>query len=114
MKKVGEMTEIITVDDATFDTEVVQADGVVLVDFGAEWCHPCKQLDPIVEELAGEWQGKVKVVKLDIDENVDTTMKYGVMGVPTLILFKDGEPVERLTGFVPRNKIESALNPHLG
>ncbi len=114
MKKVGEMAEIISVDDATFDTEVVQAGGAVLVDFGAEWCHPCKQLDPIVEELAGEWEGKVKVVKLDIDENVDTTMKYQVMGVPTLILFKDGEPVERLTGFVPRNKIESTLNPHLG
>ena len=68
----------------------------VLVDFGAEWCHPCKQLDPIVEELAEEWDGRVKVCKLDIDANLNTTMSLGIMGVPTLILFIDGEPVEQI------------------
>ena len=107
------MTEIMNIDDATFESEVLQAGGAVLVDFGAEWCHPCKHLDPIVDEIAVELADKLKVTKLDIDENVDSTMKWGVMGVPTLILFKDGEPVERLTGFVPKNRILEKLAPHL-
>jgi thioredoxin 1 len=102
------------ITDATFEDEVLKANQPVLVDFGAEWCHPCRQLDPIVEELAQEWGSAVKVVALDIDENVDTIMKLGVMGVPTLMLFKDGQPVERLTGFVPKKRILSALDPHLG
>ncbi len=108
------MAEIKHIDDATFESEVLQEGGPVLVDFGAEWCHPCKQLDPIVDEIAEEFADKMKVTKLDIDENVDSTMKWGVMGVPTLILFKDGEPVERLTGFVPKNRILDKLTPHLG
>ena len=107
------MATITAVTDATFEPEVVEEGGVVLVDFGAEWCHPCKQLDPVVEELADEWDGRVRVMKLDIDNNVDSTMKYQVMGVPTLILFKDGEPVERLTGFMPKKKILDKLSPHL-
>ena len=107
------MATITDVTDATFEPEVVEEGGVVLVDFGAEWCHPCKQLDPVVEELADEWDGRVRVMKLDIDNNVDSTMKYQVMGVPTLILFKDGEPVERLTGFMPKKKIIDKLTPHL-
>ena len=107
------MATITDVTDATFEPEVVEEGGVVLVDFGAEWCHPCKQLDPVVEELADEWDGRVRVMKLDIDNNVDSTMKYQVMGVPTLILFKDGEPVERLTGFMPKKKILDKLSPHL-
>ena len=107
------MVAITDIDDVTFDSEVLQADGAVLVDFGAEWCHPCKQLDPIVEEIAVELADKLKVTKLDIDHNVDTTMKWGVMGVPTLILFVKGEPVERLTGFVPKNRILEKLSPHL-
>lgn len=107
------MATITDITDATFGPEVVEVGGVVLVDFGAEWCHPCKQLDPVVEELADEWDGRVRVMKLDIDNNVDSTMKYQVMGVPTLILFKDGEPVERLTGFMPKKKIIDKLSPHL-
>jgi len=107
------MVAITDIDDVTFESEVLQADGPVLVDFGAEWCHPCKQLDPIVEEIAVELADKLKVTKLDIDHNVDTTMKWGVMGVPTLILFVKGEPVERLTGFVPKNRILDKLSPHL-
>lgn len=108
------MANLPSVTDETFTEEVLNTKGAVLLDFGAEWCHPCKQLDPIVEELAEEWQGKVKVLVLDIDENVQTTMKMGVMGVPTLILFIDGEPVERLTGYVPKNRIADRLGPHLG
>ena len=101
------------VKDETFEAEVKETDVPVLVDFGAEWCHPCKQLDPIVEQLEQEWQGKVKVVHVDADENVNTTQTYGVMGLPTLILFVDGEPVERLQGFVPKDRIVNKLAPHL-
>ena len=108
------MAEIIEVSDSTFDQVVLNSKTPVLVDFGAEWCHPCKQLDPIVDELAEEWNGKVKVVKLDIDTNVETTMRFGVMGVPTLMLFIKGNAKERLTGYVPKNKIEKTLGPHLG
>lgn len=101
------------VSDAEFEREVLEANGPVLVDFGAEWCHPCRQLDPVVEELAEDWGDAVKVLKLDIDHNMETTLKYGVMGVPTLILFRDGEAVERLTGFVPKKRILEKLRPHL-
>jgi thioredoxin 1 len=107
------MVAIPDVQDNNFDEHVLATETPVLVDFGAEWCHPCKQLDPIVEQLAEEWNGRLKVVKLDIDENVDTTMRFGVMGVPTLLLFVDGEPVERMTGFVPREKIVQTVEPHL-
>ncbi len=107
------MANMVELNDEIFEDEVVNQSGVVLVDFGAEWCHPCKQLDPIVEELAEEWGDKIKVGKLDIDHNTESTMKYGVMGVPTLLLFVDGEPVERLTGFVPRQKIEKAFGSHI-
>jgi thioredoxin 1 len=101
------------VTDDTFDEEVFESEVPVLVDFGAEWCHPCKQLDPIVEELAVEWSGKVKVVKLDIDENNETTTRFGVMGVPTLVLFKNGDEQERLTGFLPKKKLVDKLGRHL-
>jgi thioredoxin 1 len=101
------------VGDQDFESQVLQAELPVLVDFGAEWCHPCKQLDPLVEELASEWQGKVKVVHVDADENAQTTINWGVRGLPTLILFVDGEPKERMTGFVPKAKIMEKLAPHL-
>lgn len=107
------MADLPELSDDTFEAEVLTETRPVLVDFGAEWCHPCKQLDPIVEELAEEWNGKIKVVKLDIDTNMNTTMQYGVMGVPTLLLFRNGEPVERLTGFLPKKRILQKLNPHL-
>lgn len=106
------MDNILELTDQSFEDEVINAQTPVLVDFGAEWCHPCKQLDPIVEELANDWDGKVKVVKIDSDVHVETTMKYGVMGLPTLILFVNGEPKERLSGFQPKNKILSKMEPH--
>ena len=107
------MANVAEVSDATFEKQVLKSDLPVMVDFGAEWCHPCRELDLIIEELAGEWQGKVRFVKLDIDVNVNTTMRYGVMGVPTLILFVGGVDKERLVGFQPKKRIQSKFEPFL-
>lgn len=107
------MANVAEVSDDTFDDQVLKADLPVMVDFGAEWCHPCRQLDPIIDELADEWRGKIKIVKLDIDANVNTAMRYGVMGVPTLILFVGGEDKERLVGFQPKMRIQSKIEPFL-
>jgi thioredoxin 1 len=105
------VSNLVEVNEKNFKSEVLEAEGPVLVDFGAVWCGPCKMLDPLVEEMAEDWGESVKVVKLDIDVNV--AMSFQVMSVPTLMLFKDGEPVERMTGFKPKNKILEKLNPHL-
>jgi thioredoxin 1 len=99
--------------DSSFKTEVLESAQPVLVDFTAEWCGPCHMLAPVVDKLNEEWNGAVKVGKLDIDANAETTMHFGVMGVPTLILFKNGQPVERLMGFMPKERILAKLNPHL-
>lgn len=107
------MADLIHFTDDTFQHEVLDSTTPVLVDFTATWCGPCHLLAPIVEELAAEWAGKVKVGKLDIDENMDTTMQYQVMGVPTLMLFIQGEPKERLTGYMPKDRILTKLKPHL-
>jgi thioredoxin len=84
-----------------------------MVEFGAAWCKPCHMLDPIVAELAAEWQGRVKVAKIDVDDNTDSVVRFGVMSVPTLMLFVGGEARERLSGFVPKKKIVEAFSPHL-
>jgi thioredoxin 1 len=107
------MSNLIEINEETFENEVLQADTPVLVDFGAVWCGPCKMLDPVVEELAGDWEGQVKVVKLDVDHNPQIAMNYQVMGVPTLMLFNGGEVKERLTGYMPKTKIIKKLSPHL-
>ena len=100
------MSEINHITEDTFHNEVLEASQPVLVDFTAVWCGPCKMLEPVVKELAAEWDGKAKVVKLDVDNNASIAMQYQVMGVPTLMLFVDGEPKERLTGFQPKKRIE--------
>src|ERR1700730_4406195 len=107
------MTDLLQFTDSNFQIEVLQSTTPVLVDFTAEWCPPCHALDPVVDKLNAEWNGTVKVGHLDIDANVDVTLQYGVMGVPTLILFKDGQPVERLMGFMQKERILSKLGPHL-
>jgi thioredoxin 1 len=106
------MAELINVTEDTFQTEVIDATEPVLVDFSAVWCGPCKMLDPIVKQLAGEWDGKVKIVKIDADQNPNILMKYGVMGIPTLLFFKQGEIKERITGYIPKDKLVAKFSPH--
>lgn len=100
--------------DATFKTQVLDSATPVLVDFTAEWCKPCKLLAPIVEQLSVEWGSRLKVGRLDVDQNVEAAMQCGVQGLPTLILFKNGQPVERVTGFMAKPKLEEKLRRHLG
>lgn len=107
------MSEITKTTEQSFQDEVLNAGLPVLVDFTAVWCQPCKALDPVVKELANEWDGKIKVVKLDVDDNPSIAMNYNVMGVPTLLLFKDGEPVERTTGYMPKDRLTKKFSPHL-
>ena len=107
------MVEPLSVTDATFDVEVIQSSTPVLVDFWAEWCGPCKALAPAVHQVAQLYAGKLKVGKLDVDTNLNTTMQFQVMGIPTLILFKDGQAVERITGLVSKDKLLAKLKPHL-
>ena len=107
------MANIPEIDESTFESEVLTGPDPVLVDFSAVWCGPCKMLDPIVEELASEWTGKVKVVKLDVDHSPGVAMQYQVMGVPTLMLFVKGEVSDRITGYQPKERIASKFSPHL-
>jgi thioredoxin 1 len=106
------MAELIKVTEDTFQNEVIDASEPVLVDFSAVWCGPCKMLDPVVKQLAGEWDGKVKVVKIDADENPNVVMQYQVMGIPTLLFFKGGEIKERITGYMPKDKLIAKFSPH--
>ncbi len=108
---IGLMTEPLVVTDQTFDKTVGQ--GLVFVDFWAEWCGPCRMIAPIMKELAASYDGRIKIAKLDVDENPKTAMKYRVMSIPTVILFKDGEPVEVMVGAQPKRNFEMRLQKHL-
>jgi thioredoxin 1 len=99
-----------SVNDLNFDAEVLKSDLPVLVDFTASWCGPCKQIAPLVEQLAGEYAGKVKVAKLDIDESPGTAQKFGIRGVPTLYVFKGGEVVGQQVGAVPKGTIAQLMD----
>jgi thioredoxin 1 len=94
------------VSDATFESEVLKASEPVVVDFWAEWCGPCRMIAPALEEIAGTMAGKVKVVKLNVDENPGTATKYGIMSIPTLMIFKNGQLSSRQIGAVPKQKLE--------
>ena len=105
------MGELAHVSETDFQREVLEAGQPVLVDFTAVWCGPCKMLDPIVGQLAQEWAGKVKVVKLDVDNNPNLAMQYQVMGLPTLMLFVNGQPSQRINGYQPKDRIVARIGP---
>jgi thioredoxin 1 len=107
------MTEVTYVTEQDFKDEVLSSSLPVLVDFTAVWCGPCKMVDPIIKQLAGEWDGKVKVVKCDADQNPNILMQFGIMGIPTIMLFKGGQMVERVTGYQPKDKLVGKMSPHL-
>ncbi|HLQ32455.1 MAG TPA: thioredoxin [Chloroflexota bacterium] len=107
------MSSATVVTDSTFQQDVLQSSEPVLVDFWASWCQPCRMVAPVVEEIATENAGKIKVLKLDVDENQNTAMQYNVSSIPTLILFKQGQPVERVVGFSPKDRLMSKIAPHL-
>lgn len=101
------------VTDANFGPEVVEADTLTLVDFWAEWCGPCRMIAPVVEELAQEFEGRIKVVKLDVDENQRTAQEYAVRSIPSLLFFKGGQVVDTVVGAVSKQRLEEVIEAHL-
>ena len=102
-------TDVVILQDGTFDTEVLKSDIPVLVDFWAVWCGPCKAVAPAVEELAKQYKGKVKIAKMDVDEHQKVPQQYGIRSIPTLLLFKGGRVVDTIVGAVPKSKLEDSL-----
>ena len=108
------MSNVAEVSDGSFDQEVLQSAVPVLIDFWAPWCGPCKAISPVVEELAGEYQGRLKVVKMNVDDNPQTPSRYGVRGIPNLILFKGGQVADQIIGAVPKGHLVKAIDRTLG
>ena len=106
------MSNVIAVTDADFETEVEKHDGLTIVDFWATWCGPCRMIAPILDQLATEYAGKVKVTKLDVDANIKTSSRFNVRSIPTLLFFKDGRVVDQIIGAVQRPVIEGKLTQH--
>jgi thioredoxin 1 len=102
------------VSDANFENEVLKADLPVLVDFWATWCGPCKAIAPVVEEIASEYSGKLKVVKVDVDKNPEISMRFNIRSIPTLMVFKGGTVVEQLIGGMPKRTLLDKIVPHVG
>ena len=107
------MSKPIHVTDDSFEQEVVQSELPTVVDFWAEWCQPCKRIAPILEDIAAEYEGQLKVTKLDVDSNPGSAGTYGVMSIPTLLVFKDGKPAERIVGYMPKERLMDKIKPHI-
>jgi len=107
------MADIPKLSEGTFEAEVLKSTLPVMVDFTAIWCGPCKMLEPVIKQLSQEWEGKVKIVKVDVDDNSKVAMQYGVMGVPTLILFVNGDPIQRMSGYQPKERIISKFSAYI-
>jgi len=107
------MTKPVHINDNTFEEEVLKNNVPVLADFWAEWCGPCRTIAPVLEEISREYDGRLKIAKIDVDENPEAPARFGIQGIPTLILFKDGKPVERLVGAMPKDRLLSHIRPHL-
>ena len=104
------MSKPINITDDAFDKEVLQADTPVIVDFWATWCGPCKMIAPILEEIAGEYAEKIKVVKIDVDSNSQTAGKYNIMSIPSLLFFKNGEMIDQVVGAIPKAQLSARLD----
>jgi len=107
------MSKPTDVTDGTFETEVLKSDKPVLVDFWAPWCGPCRMVSPVVEELAEEYGGKVKFLKLNTDDNLNTAATYGIRSIPTLLMFKGGQPVDQIIGFRPKGDLKRVIDKAL-
>ncbi len=107
------MGNITQVSRDGFQKEILEASTPVVVEFGATWCAPCKMLEPVLTQLSQEWSSKARIVKVDVDECADIAQNYNIMGVPTVILFKNGQAIERFTGFLPKDRVTGKLAPHL-
>lgn len=101
---------VVEANDKNFKTEVLEADLPVLVDFWAEWCGPCRMVAPVVEAIAEEYQGKLKVVKVNVDDNPTTASQYGIMSIPSLFIFKGGEIVHKMVGYMPKEQMKEAID----
>ncbi|MBN2731748.1 MAG: thioredoxin TrxA [Balneolaceae bacterium] len=107
------MSKALKFTDDSFEEDVLNSDKPVLVDFWAEWCGPCRMVGPVVDELAGEYEGKAKIGKVNVDENSEISTKYGIRSIPSLLIFKNGEVVDQIVGAVPKNQLKKQLDAQL-